>query len=446
MLNRIKSIYRNDQKMFHNIMGTFIIKSVSLLLNIYSITAYLHYFDGNQKLYGVWLTIISILNWVVNFDLGIGNGLRNKLAAAIAIQDKDKEKTLISSAYILVSIVSAGVFLLALVFSLCINWNKLLNVDTEIISNKTLCKAVIFSLFGLCLHFIFKLIISVLYALKETALGSLITLLMNILIILYSMMFQNSDADKAIINVSVVYAFTMVVPLIVLTIYVFVFKMPHSRPSLKYYNHKFAASILSLGGQFFLVQILLLFINATNEFLIARIENPEAVVTYNIYFRLFSAIIALFAVIINPVWSSISVSFAKKDYKGIRWRKKAITVIAIILSIGSFILSALLQIFVNLMYESSHLIVIKRYAILFALYTSIMLFVNAVSCIENGINDLRPQMIGNTVAALLKIPVVWIAYLIVRNWVAVVYANIVIMLISLVIQKIGMERKLKSIE
>ena len=109
------------------------------MLNIYSITAYLHYFNGNQKIYGVWLTILSILNWAVNFDLGIGNGLRNRLAEAIASKNEGKVRTLISSAYILLSIVSIIVFLLISIISCFLNWNKILNVNESIVANDVLC-------------------------------------------------------------------------------------------------------------------------------------------------------------------------------------------------------------------------------------------------------------------------------------------------------------------
>ena len=104
----------------------------------------------------------------------------------------------------------------------------------------------------------------------------------------------------------------------------------------------------------------------------------------------------------------------------------------------------MLQFFVNILYHESSLIVIKLYSVLFAIYTSVMLFVNSTSCVENGINDLKPQIIGNIIAAGLKIPLVYVFFIYTKSWIAVMYANICIMIISLVVQKIGMEMKLSA--
>ncbi len=38
----------------------------------------------NATRYGIWLTLSSIIGWVTLFDLGLGNGFRNRFAEAKA--------------------------------------------------------------------------------------------------------------------------------------------------------------------------------------------------------------------------------------------------------------------------------------------------------------------------------------------------------------------------
>ena len=48
----------------------------------------------NPYEYGVWLTLNSILVWFNSFDIGLGNGLRNKLTIALAENDLKKRSML----------------------------------------------------------------------------------------------------------------------------------------------------------------------------------------------------------------------------------------------------------------------------------------------------------------------------------------------------------------
>ena len=48
---------------------------------------------------GLWMIVVSLLLWIDNMDLGMGNGLRNKVAEYIAKNDIEKTRCCISTAF-----------------------------------------------------------------------------------------------------------------------------------------------------------------------------------------------------------------------------------------------------------------------------------------------------------------------------------------------------------
>ena len=62
-----------------NILYSAILKVIGLITSLLVVTITLNYL--NSELYGVWLTITSILYWFSFFDIGLGNGMRNYLTA-----------------------------------------------------------------------------------------------------------------------------------------------------------------------------------------------------------------------------------------------------------------------------------------------------------------------------------------------------------------------------
>ena len=98
-------------KLKRNIGGSFFIKGFSIVLGLIKIPIILAYLDSEK--YGVWLTIASIVMWVQQFDLGLGHGLRNKLAESFARNDKKNALGLISTAYISMTIIMISIMLIS---------------------------------------------------------------------------------------------------------------------------------------------------------------------------------------------------------------------------------------------------------------------------------------------------------------------------------------------
>jgi O-antigen/teichoic acid export membrane protein len=64
-----------------NIALSFFLKVLNVAIQFLFVPILLGYLSPIK--YGVWVTIGSVINWLYFFDVGLGNGLRNRLAEAL---------------------------------------------------------------------------------------------------------------------------------------------------------------------------------------------------------------------------------------------------------------------------------------------------------------------------------------------------------------------------
>ena len=161
-----------------NAIVMFMLKGISMLVSLLYVPLLLNTLDTEN--YGIWLTLTSIVSWVAMMDIGLGNGLRNKLATSLAQKNIQLSKRLVSSAYIALSLY---IILFIIIFYFCIfkivSWNSILNATTISKDNLNALVLVVFISFGF--QFVLNLINSILLALQKPATSSFLTTLGQIL-------------------------------------------------------------------------------------------------------------------------------------------------------------------------------------------------------------------------------------------------------------------------
>ena len=99
---KLGSLNKQSVDVMINVFCVFLIQGGSMLMALFTMPSYMRYFN-NELILGCWFTLLSIINWVLTFDLGIGNGLRNQLTVALATGDNEEAKKLISSSYVAIT-------------------------------------------------------------------------------------------------------------------------------------------------------------------------------------------------------------------------------------------------------------------------------------------------------------------------------------------------------
>lgn len=443
MLEKFKKISENDRIILKNVIGAFGVKGLSLIVSMLTLPVYMDFFSDQQVL-GVWYTVLSVLTWILNFDLGVGNGLRNHLTVALNKNDKTRAKQLVSSAYVMVGaiVLLIGVLLFSVIDF--VDWNEFFNIKNELVSEKDMLVVVQCALIGILLQFFLRLISSILYALQYSAVNNAISLIISVLYLLVALLAPRNGAIQSLRLFSVAHIFCTNIPLIIATVVVFMRKLPYCRPSIRYFEKEAAKSVISLGGIFFLCQILYMCIANTNEFFITQYFDPGYVVEYQIYHKIFTLGSMIMMLALTPVWSAVSKAVAENNYV---WLKKLynmlgkMTIIAVMIE---FSLIFGIQLLVNLWLGENAIAINYIYAFVFALFGATMMCQAVVSTFTNGMGHMKIQTICYGVGVCFKFVFVHMLSPVYHEWIIVVFSNALVLIPYCLWQHIDMRRLLNK--
>lgn len=444
VLEKLRNAGENDKIVYKNVLGAFLVKGCALFVTLYTLPSYIKFFNNDEVL-GLWFTILSLLNWILNFDLGIGNGLRNHLSTAISLGDKEDVKRYISSAYISIG---AIITVLSVIFPIVIykvDLNNLLSIEKTEISPNSLYITAIIVFVGVMVQFWLKLINSVLYALQKSSVNNFLVLCTNVMILVVAVVFPSGTNNRNIIVMAIVHAVAVALPLLVATVWVFAKKLRYAIPRIKYFSKEHGKKVLSLGGIFFFIQIAYMIIMSTNEFLITKTSGNADVVDYQAYYKLFSLASTIFALALTPLWSVITKAKAENNIGWIKSTYKKFMLLGGVFCLGEFGLVVLMEPLMKIWLGADSLPEISYFSgIMCALLGCAMIMNGVFSNIANGTGELKVQAICFGVGAVLKVPLSYLLVSILGSWNGVVLANIICMGIYCIIQPISLIKYFKN--
>jgi len=384
------------QNLNKQIILSFILKILSMALGFLVIPKTLSILGDNQ--YGIWLTILSVVTWLVTFDVGIGNGLRNKLTEALSVDDIITSQKLISTAYIALGCIGLFIIVLTVCIYPFLNWNVVFN--TKLITNSELGLTMFVITIAIIVNFVISIINQVMNAFQLAAYTNILSVLQSFLFLSF-LYILNYNHD--LFTVTKVYSSCLIFSGLFVSFFFFNNKREYI-PRLKFFEIKKVKEILKLGGGFFIIQIATVFMFSITSMLIIQLLKPADVTTYNVAFRLFSILTLVFSLIVTPYWSAFTEANRKGDFT---WIKNAIFKLHIVL--GIFILGALLlilfhQSILDLWLGKNKVVPGWSVAITMGIYAIILNWSNIYSHYLNGIGKLRLQTIIAVVQAIAIIP------------------------------------------
>ena len=271
----------------------------------------------NKEDYGVWLILSSFVAWFSFFDIGLGNGLRNKFAEAKALNDIDSAKGYVSTAYFTIAAICFVLFGISLIASYFMDWAQVFNASDTLKNQLNYLMPFVFGSFSILLTV--KLITSIYTADQNHSMQGKITFA-TALFSLISVWLLTKLTTSSLLIFGIVFSTIPVLILFALNLYAFSNKYAIYLPSLKYCKKVYFKSIFGLGINFFIIQIAVIVMFSTDNFIITQLFNPEAVVPYTLSYKYMSISSMIFVILLTPYWSSITEAYAKKEYD---WIKKS---------------------------------------------------------------------------------------------------------------------------
>ena len=372
-MNRIDLSEKQVKK--NMILGT-VYKGLSMIVSYLYVPLVLFYL-GEFK-YGVWTTILNVLSWITYFDVGIGNGLRNKLAESLAKQGEDNEiktRKYVSSAYIMLAIIVLGAILVGCVLAGIINWESVFGIKTF---NENLKIIMGISILLVGINFWLSLCKSIFYAIQENSRVGLMGVLQQVLMLL-GVFVLIKYKKPSILLVALLYGITDFVISIIFSVILFR-KNKCFIPKVTYYSTREAKETTNLGIKFFIVQIAALILFTTDNLIISHFIGPTEVTSYSIVNKLFSIGTALFAMLVAPYWSRTAAAKAEDNYAMIKnsihtmYKLMILGVVGVIVLVVIFRPVALIWLQKDLSYSPGLIPLMGVYAIIFmwnAIYSQI---------------------------------------------------------------------------
>ena len=396
--NKINKGHQRSVKAKKNILASFIIKGGNIAISLVLVPLTIHYVNPTQ--YGIWLTLSSIIGWFSFFDIGFGNGLRNKFAEAIAKGEHELARIYLSTTYAILSMIIAVILLLFFCINPFLNWSKILNSPPGMAGELSTLALLVFVFF--CLQFVLQLITTIITANQQPAKASFFNFLGSLfsLTIIYIL---TKTTSGNLIYLGLALGVTPVLVLLASSLWFYTHGYRKYAPAYSFVRYSYARDLMSLGVKFFVLQIASIIFYETSNLIIAQIFGPAQVTSYNIAYKYFSIIPMVMSIIMTPFWSAFTEAWVKKDLEWIKNTMQKLRKLWLLLTITAIVMLVFSNFIYRLWVGSKILIPISVSASI-ASYVIINAWNNIYSQFLNGVGKIKMQLYFALAGSLINIP------------------------------------------
>lgn len=381
-----------------NIFASFIIKGVSILTSLVLVPVTIGYVSA--ELYGVWLALSSLVYWVHIMDLGFSQGLKNKLAEAIANQDWQRGKSLVSTTYIIISIIFIPLCVFLELLVPLIDWCSLLNINAsyseEIV--RVLRVLVVF----ICIQMIVNILTNVVAAFQRVAFSSLFAVVGQIMA-LFVIVVLIKTMPPSLTGLAFAYSAVPVIVFVVASIILYSNRYKMVSPSLMSFDKALMKNIFNLGSKFFILNIQVVILYQATNILISNVSSPLEVTSYNIAYKYVHTAMMAYLIIVAPLWPAYTDAYVRQDFSWMQHMRNKMAKI-LVLCIAAIVVLVALSPFIYEIWIGGKAEVPFTMTCMVALYVCVYCWSNLNGYLLNGMGKIKLGTYLASAGMIIHIP------------------------------------------
>lgn len=382
--------------------------------------------------YGLWVLIFTIFQWVLLMDFGIQSSLKTKIPVLLHDNKHDLLKSYIKTTYKFSTYIGLLIFVCFLIFSYFIDLKSLLNIENH--SRSFINKLFILNVSFFCLNFIINIQKSLNVAFLKGKFAEQSIALNQFGFFILLLVLVNNFSDVSVEEKLILITLTNgLFALIINIIYTYTFfkreklnlKTKTKTPAL------FVTDLLKLGSKYMLIELGIIFIFTSDNYIISNIFGTSKVTVYEVVNKLFQFPFLILFAGLSPLWSMFAKNYIEKNRKALLKSFKQFNLFFGVIVAGVIILALLVPFILSIWLKES-IVYPSHFIVLITLVTLIRIYVTFYTFFLNGIGKLNLYILFIIISVLIKIPLSYFFVDLGFDINSVVLSSIVIMALWLI--------------
>lgn len=357
--------------------------------------------------YGVWVLVFTLFQWVLLMDFGIQSSLKTKIPVLLHDNKIDLLKSYIKTTYKISFYIAVVIFCCFLIFLYSVDVRQVLNISFH--SESFVFGLFLLNVFFFCVNFVINIHKSLYvaflkgkYAEESLAVNQFGFL---IFIFLLGYFFPSIAVEYKLILVSIVNGLFCLGVNVAYTIRFF--KMENLNLKTKEETPKnFVREILKLGSQYMIVQLGMMFIFTSDNYIISNSFSPKEVVPYDTVNKLFQFPTMIFFAALSPLWSMFAMDYSTKNHLNLTKKFKNFNLFFVGILAFIIVFAVFCPYIISIWIKNK--LEIPNHLILFvAIVTSFRIFVTFYAFFLNGIGKLKNYIIILVISDFIKVPLTY---------------------------------------